>query len=80
MDLDYVRKKVVISLDEYGDMVRDEIRSDDAVVGEDWMVESVDQALSILSANGVYPYTNKSAARANAERLGLQSYRYICVP
>ena len=45
-----------------------------------WLVDSVEESLHKLEANGVFPFTTKAAARENAKRLDLSTFKYIAVP
>lgn len=80
VELNYVENKTVSSIDEHGRLSHVKIGGTPPCVGNVWLVDSVEESLCCLSEQGVHPYINKAAARANAKRLGLQSFKYIPVP
>lgn len=80
VDLDYVESKAISYIDEFGVLLHRDVGGKPPVVDGIWLVRSVEDSLKILSENGIYPYKNKLAARENAKRLGLKSFKYIAVP
>ncbi|KIF53089.1 MULTISPECIES: hypothetical protein [Vibrio harveyi group] len=80
LELDYLENKTISSIDEHGHLNHVKIGGTPPCVGNVWLVSSVEESLTCLSDLGVYPFINKAAARANAKRLGLQSFKYIPVP
>jgi len=79
LELKYVKGKTITSTDEQGQIVSHTVIGRPCIDGV-WMVDSVEKALRALSTHGIYPYLNKSAARENAKRIGLKSFKYIPVP
>lgn len=77
--LNYVDSKTISSIDEAGTLSHVQVSGSPPCVGNIWLVDSVDAALAHLATLGIYPFATKSAARANAKRLGLQSFKYIPV-
>jgi len=80
VELNYVQRIIVSSADEHGHVTHTEIRGTAPVADNVWLVASVDEALEILKSVGVYPFTNKQAAKLFAKNHGLSSFRYIPVP
>ena len=78
--LNYVESKTVSSIDEQGQLSHVQISGSPPCIGDLWMVDSIEESLHRLEVYGVYPYISKAAARDNAQRLGLQSFKYIAVP
>lgn len=78
--LNYVDRKTISSIDELGQLSHALVAGTPPCVGNVWMVDSVENSLLRLAAEEVYPFVNKAAARENAKRLGLQSFKYIAVP
>lgn len=75
----YAKVKTITSTDEQGCIVSQTVMGRPCVDGI-WMVDSVEKALRTLARHGVFPYLSKSAARENAKRIGLKSFKYIPVP
>jgi len=80
IDLNYVESKVISSIDDLGQLRHVQISGTPPCVDSTWMVDSVEEAVLRLEAHGVYPFVSKTAARENAKRLGLQTFKYIAVP
>lgn len=80
VDLNYVESKNISSIDEFGRLKHISVSGTPPCVDQVWLVDSVEEALNRLEARGIYPFASKAAARENAKRLGLQSYKYIAVP
>jgi hypothetical protein len=78
LQLKYVLVKTIISIDEKGRNVSQTVRGFSTVDGI-WMVDSVEKSLRLLAEHGIHPYLSKSAARENAKRIGLRSFKYIPV-
>ncbi|EHA1126413.1 hypothetical protein BOO92_19505 [Vibrio navarrensis] len=78
--LNYVESKTVSSIDEQGQLSHFLIGGSPPCAGGLWLVDSVEESLHRLSLHGVYPFINKAAARENAKRLELLSFKYIAVP
>jgi len=67
-------------MNEKGELSHLQIAGTPPCVGNVWLVDSVEESLLCrLSEQGVHPYINKAAAKANAKMLGLQSFKYIAV-
>ncbi|CAH1592833.1 hypothetical protein R7D97_20690 [Vibrio sp. Vb5031] len=80
VELNYVENKTVSSIDEHGGLSHVKIGGTPPCVGNVWLVDSVEESLHKLEANGVYPFITKAAARENAKRLELKTFKYIAVP
>ncbi|MPW34966.1 hypothetical protein [Vibrio sp. B1Z05] len=80
IELNYVDTKLVSSIDESGKLTHKQVCGTSPCIGNIWLVDSVDKSLYRLAEHDVYPYINKAAARENAKRLGLQTFKYISVP
>lgn len=79
VDLRYVENKTISSINEKGELSHLQIAGTPPCVGNVWLVDSVEESLRRLSEQGVHPYINKAAAKANAKKLGLESFKYIAV-
>lgn len=80
IELNYVESKTVSTIDENGELTHHKVSGTPPCVGNLWLVESIEEALHKLAAQGVYPFTSKAAAKENAKRLGLSTFKYIPVP
>ncbi|EGQ9240205.1 hypothetical protein RJY99_003577 [Vibrio vulnificus] len=80
VELNYVDTKLISSIDESGKLTHKQVGGTPPCTGNVWLVDSVDESLHCLAAHDVYPFVNKAAARENAKRLGLQTFKYIAVP
>ncbi|MCC3803886.1 hypothetical protein IB292_02435 [Vibrio parahaemolyticus] len=80
VELNYVDTKLISSIDESGKLTHKQDGGTPPCTGNVWLVDSVDESLHCLAAHDVYPFVNKAAARENAKRLGLQTFKYIAVP
>ncbi|CAH6954923.1 conserved hypothetical protein [Vibrio chagasii] len=80
VELNYVESKVFSSIDEKGKLTHWHIGGTSPCVDGHWLVDSVEEALSRLETKDVYPFISKAAAKENAKRMGLQTFKYIAVP
>ncbi|MBF4374409.1 hypothetical protein [Vibrio anguillarum] len=80
LELNYVDHKIISTIDENGQLMHHQIGGTPPCVGNLWLVDSIDESLLKLAAHGVYPFASKVAARENAKRLGLTTFKYIPVP
>ncbi|MEZ8238590.1 MULTISPECIES: hypothetical protein [Vibrio] len=80
IELNYVDEKVFSSMDETGKLTHRQIGGTQPCVDGHWLVDSVEEALSSLETKDVYPFVSKAAAKENAKRLGLKTFKYIAVP
>ncbi|WP_221076565.1 hypothetical protein [Agarivorans aestuarii] len=80
IELNYVESKTVSLINEEGQLSHLHISGTPPCAGNVWLVDSVEESLRRLTEQGVHPFMNKASARANAKRLGLQSFKYIAVP
>ncbi|MEI8659293.1 hypothetical protein [Vibrio sp. Hal054] len=80
LDLNYAESKTISSIDEQGQLNHVQVSGTPPCVDNVWLVDSVEEALSRLEVHGVYPFESKVAARENAKRLGLKSFKYIAIP
>ncbi len=80
IDLNYVESKTISSIDEYGKLIHKQVGGTPPCAESSWLVDSIEESLGTLAAQGVYPFVSKAAARENAKRLGLQTFKYIAVP
>lgn len=80
IELNYVDVKVFSSIDETGKLTHHQIGGTPPCVDGHWLVDSVEEALHRLETKDVYPFVSKAAAKENAKRLGLQTFKYIAVP
>ncbi|EGQ9239448.1 hypothetical protein [Vibrio vulnificus] len=80
VDLDYVESKTFSLIDENGQLIHQNIGGSPPTVLNNWMVNSIEQSLSILAQNDVYPFISKQAAKMFAKQLGLTAFRYIPLP
>lgn len=80
LELNYVDSKTISSIDKSGQLAHLQVGGTPPCAGNVWLVNSVEESLHCLAAHGVYPFITKEAARGNAKRLGLQSFKYIPVP
>ncbi|WP_240224701.1 hypothetical protein [Rheinheimera hassiensis] len=78
LELKYIKSRTITSIDEHGRIVSHTVTGLPSNV-DIWMVDSVEKALRLLAKHGIYPYSSKSAARANAKRIGLTTFKYISV-
>lgn len=80
IELNYVDEKVFSSIDETGKLTHRQIGCTTPCADGHWLVDSVEEALSRLETKDVYPFVSKAAAKENAKRLGLKTFKYIAVP
>ena len=80
IELNYVDTKVFSSIDETGKLTHMKIGGTPPCVDGHWLVDSVEEALHRLEAREVYPFITKAAAKENAKRLDLKTFKYIPVP
>lgn len=80
LELNYVEEKTLLYIDEEGVLMHRKIGGTPPCIENHWMVDSVEESLHRLESHGVYPFKDKSVAKLNAKRLGLQSFKYIPVP
>ncbi|CAH1592682.1 conserved hypothetical protein [Vibrio jasicida] len=80
VELKYVEHKTISSIDENGQLNHRKIGGSPPVVGNIWMVNSIEDSLRLLEKLGVYPFESKASAKLNAKRLGLQTFKYLPVP
>lgn len=80
VELNYVETKTLSSIDELGRLSQTQVRGMTACIDGMWMVDSIEDSLQRLEEKGVYPFITKAAAKQNAKRLGLPSFKYIAVP
>ncbi|MCD9558246.1 MULTISPECIES: hypothetical protein [Photobacterium] len=80
VELNYIESKTVAEIDEEGVLSYTTFGGTPPTVRNHWMVDSIEKSLVKLSKHDVFPYKSKLAAKENAKRLGLQSFKYIPVP
>lgn len=80
VELNYVDSKTISSIDENGQLTHHQIGGSPPCFGNMWLVDSVEDSLQRLASLGVYPFVSKIAAKENAKRLGLATFKYIPVP
>ncbi|MDP2573542.1 hypothetical protein Q8W40_15215 [Vibrio penaeicida] len=80
IELKYVDYKTFHEIDEFGQLTYRTIGGSPPCVDKEWMVESIEESLQVLKNSDVFPFKNKDAAKKNALRLGLETFKYIPVP
>lgn len=80
VELDYIETKTLSSIDELGQLSHTQVKGVTPCVDGLWMVSSIEDSLQRLADKGVYPFITKAAAKQNAKRLRLSSFKYIAVP